>query len=53
MENLGIKLDKNKNEELLNEGIISSYDSNIPVFVVNVDEEIVIARETYSLIKNN
>ena len=53
MENLGIKLDKNKNEELLNEGIISSYDSNIPVFVVNGDEEIVIARETYSLIKNN
>ena len=50
---LGIKLDEIKNEETITrkgkEGVISSKDSKIPVYVIATDEELMIARDTYKL----
>jgi len=48
----GIKIDKIKNKTLSSEGIISSQKSRVPVFVVKVNEEIIIARGTYNLVKD-
>lgn len=48
---LGIELDKSKNEITLKEDSISTNNSKVPIFVINVDEEVIIARETYSLTK--
>jgi len=48
----GIEIDKIKNKTLSGEGIISSPKSRVPVFVVKVDEEIVITRECYKFLKN-
>ena len=50
MECIGIKLDKDKNTGLRKEGIISADDSKASVFIVNLDEEVVIARETFRII---
>ena len=49
---LGIKIDREKNDEFRfgKEGIVSSQDSKVPVFVIPTDEEVVIARDTYDLI---
>jgi len=52
MEFLGIELDEGQNENLLGEGIISKDGSRVKVVVVNTDEEIVIARDTYHIVKN-
>ena len=50
---LGIYLDEEKNKETIVrkgvEGIISSNDSKIPVYVLATDEELMIARDTYDL----
>ena len=50
---LGIYLDEEKNKETLVrkgvEGIISSNESKIPVYVLATDEELMIARDTYNL----
>ena len=50
---LGIKLDEEKNEETITrkgkEGIISTKDSKVPVYVIATDEELMIARDTYKL----
>lgn len=51
MNYLGIKVDHDKNDNLVGEQIISSNDSKVPVVVVRVDEEIIIARVTYNLVK--
>ncbi|MBM3709507.1 MAG: acetate kinase [Actinobacteria bacterium] len=51
MDFLGIIVDKNKNKNLKEEGFISSNSSRVKVLVVRLDEEIVIARETFNLIK--
>jgi len=48
----GIKINKIKNEILSGEGLISSPESKVAVFVVKVNEEIIIARDTYDLIRN-
>jgi len=49
---LGIRLDKGlNNDKSIKEGLISSKDSKVSVCVANVDEELIIARETYRLIK--
>ena len=48
---LGIELDKSKNEITLKEDSISTNNSKVPIFVINIDEEVIIARETYSLTK--
>ena len=53
---LGIKLDEEKNEETITrkgkEGIISTKDSKVPVYVIATDEELMIARDTYELANN-
>ena len=50
---LGIYLDEEKNKETIVrkgvEGIISSNESKIPVYVLATDEELMIARDTYNL----
>ncbi len=44
---LGIKLDKNKNKK--GHGLISESNSKVLVCVVDVDEELILAEETYEL----
>lgn len=53
MECLGIKLDREKNGEMIKgkEGIISSADSNITIVVIPTNEELVIAEETMGLLR--
>lgn len=53
---LNIKLDEEKNDSIarfrsLSEGIITTADSKIPVYVVPTNEEIMILRDTYRLSK--
>lgn len=48
LEHLNIKLDKELNQKLKGEGIISAADSEVEIIVVNTDEELVIARESYN-----
>ncbi len=51
---LGVTLDDVKNKETIIrkgvEGIISTEDSSIPVYVLATDEELMIARDTYDLV---
>ena len=44
MENIGIILDKVKNENILREGVISTNDSPVMITVAPTDEEIIVAR---------
>ena len=52
---LGIKIGENNNKIAgyldMKEGIISSEDSTIPVYVIPTNEELMIAKDTYSLIE--
>ena len=52
---LGIVLDEKKNEETITrkgvEGLITTKDSKINVYVIATDEELMIARDTYALAK--
>ncbi len=45
-----IYIDPQKNKHLQGEGQISASTSEVAVFVANVDEELIIARETYNLL---
>ncbi|MFO7929222.1 MAG: acetate kinase [Candidatus Humimicrobiaceae bacterium] len=45
-----IYIDPQKNKHLQGEGQISASKSEVAVFVANVDEELIIARETYNLL---
>ena len=49
---LGIKLDKEKNEEMRfgKEGLISKEDSTVACYVIPTDEEVMIARDTFDFI---
>ena len=52
---LGVKLDKEVNNSIagfkdVQEGKITTKDSTIPVYVIPTDEEVMIARDTYSYI---
>ncbi|MBR5662841.1 MAG: acetate kinase [Bacilli bacterium] len=52
---LGIKLDEGENSQIASfkdkhEGIISSKDSSVPVWVVPTNEELMIIKDTYKLI---
>jgi len=56
LECLGIKLDKEVNNTIagfksVHEGIISASDSKVDVYVVPTNEELMIATDTYNLIK--
>ena len=46
---MGVKLDKEKNDTMSDERIISTEDSSIPVWIVPTNEELVIAREALKL----
>jgi acetate kinase len=50
---LGFKIDREKNDGIRfgKEGLISSVDSKIPVYVIPTDEEVMIARDTYKFIE--
>jgi len=50
---LGIVLDDDKNTDKEMEEIISRSDTSVKVLVVPADEEIMIARETWALLKKN
>ncbi|MDD3520811.1 MAG: acetate kinase [Actinomycetota bacterium] len=53
MDYLGISLDKNlNNDRSIKEKIVSSKDSKVTVCIAKVDEELIMARETYRLIRN-
>ncbi len=52
MEYMGIKLDKEKNNEIHGEeAVISTPDSKVKVVVIPTDEELMIARDTMALVK--
>ncbi len=55
LSSLGLDLDDELNEKTVvrkgNEGIITTEKSTIPVYVLGTDEELVIAKDTYSLAK--
>ena len=53
---LGIYLDRDKNSKIasfldVKEGLISTADSKVPVYVIPTDEEVVIARDAYNFAK--
>jgi len=48
---LGIKLDEEKNNCRGKETIITTGDSKVPCYVIPTDEEVMIARDTYNIIK--
>lgn len=53
---LGVVIDSKKNKETIIrkgvEGVITTSDSSIPVYVVATDEELMIAKDTYDLCNN-
>ena len=52
LENLGIKLDKEKNDVNFGEDqVISAPDSKVTVAVIGTDEELLIAADTEKLVK--
>jgi len=51
VKSLGIKIDADKNNFRGEEREISADDSSIPVWVVPTNEELMIARDTYNLVK--
>ena len=52
MDYLGVSLDKNlNNDRSIKEGIISPEDSKVAICIAKVDEELIMARETYRLVK--
>ncbi len=53
---LGVKIDKDENNKIASyldqkEGIITSSDSKVPCYVIPTNEELMIARETYTFVK--
>lgn len=48
---LGIKISDERNDVRGKETLISSDDSSVPVWIVPTDEELIIAKDTYALIK--
>lgn len=52
---LGVKIDKKLNDEMIlgKEGLISTPDSKIKVYVIPTNEELVIARDTKAIVNNN
>ena len=52
MGNLGIKLDLVKNKVRGKEKIISMDDSRVKILLVPTNEELMIARDTYNIVRN-
>jgi acetate kinase len=53
MENLGIKLDPERNNLRGDEAIISAVDSKIKILLIPTNEELMIARDTVSVVEKN
>ena len=51
IKSLGVKIDLEKNNFRGKFGIISADDSTIPVYVVPTNEELMIAMDTYEIVK--
>lgn len=51
LEFLGVKLDLEKNNVKAEERLISTQDSKVKVYIVPTNEELMIARDTYDIIK--
>ena len=51
LEYLGVKLDEDRNNIRGEEALISSDDSKIKLYVIPTNEELMIARDTYKLVK--
>lgn len=49
-EYMGVKLDLNRNKMLSGEGVISTDDSKVKIIVVNANEEMIIAEDTYEIV---
>lgn len=52
LEFMGIEIDNEKNNNLKGQGIISTRESRVKIAVINTDEELVIARDTYEIVSN-
>ncbi|MBQ8380147.1 MAG: acetate kinase [Clostridia bacterium] len=52
LEFLGIKIDEERNDMRGEERLISTDDSKIKLYVVPTNEELMIARDTYAIVKN-
>ena len=53
LEFMGIKIDEEKNKAAFgNEAIISTDDSKVTVAVIPTDEELMVAKDTYSIIRH-
>jgi acetate kinase len=53
MDYAGILLDKDKNINISDEGIISKNESRVKIIIVDVDEELILARETLKLVSSS
>lgn len=53
LECLGVKLDPDKNSNASGGDDISAFDSKVRIFVVDTNEEIIVARKAKQLIENN
>ena len=51
MDYLGIVLDKDTNQSIKKEGCISSSNSRVQVYVINTNEEIIVARKAKALLE--
>ena len=51
LEPFGVKLDRNLNGERGKEKCISTEDSKVKVFVIPTNEELMIAKDTYEIVK--
>ena len=51
LEVLGVKVDEKANDMRGEEKMVSAKDSKIPCYVIPTDEEVMIARDTYELVK--
>ena len=50
---LGVKIDDERNNFRWEFRMISADDSKIPVYVIPTDEELMIAKDTYNIVKSN
>ncbi|MFW5702138.1 MAG: acetate kinase, partial [Bacteroidota bacterium] len=54
LEYFGIEIDRKKNDDMIRgkEGLISTKDSKIKIFVIPTNEELVLARDTVRVVLN-
>ena len=52
LEFMGIKLDRERNKARGKEAMISADDSKVKIYIIPTNEEIMIAKDTYNLVKD-